>query len=121
MKTGRNTSQTIHNEYSKAREAHLSKQSDKRFKTIEEARAGKFEIDLNEAVAPKPTFLGTRAFVDFSLEELVPYIDWTPFFHTWELRGSYPRIFEDEFVGKKQKNSMMKPEFCWIRSLPKNL
>jgi len=93
----------IHNEYSKAREAHLNKKSDKRFKTIEEARAEKFQIDLNTAVAPKPTFLGTRAFVDFSLEELVPYIDWTPFFHTWELRGSYPRIFEDEFVGMEAK------------------
>ncbi|MDO8993016.1 MAG: vitamin B12 dependent-methionine synthase activation domain-containing protein, partial [Daejeonella sp.] len=93
----------IHNEYSKAREAHLNKKSDKRFKTIAEARAGKFQIDLNAAVAPKPTFLGTRAFVDFSLEELVPYIDWTPFFHTWELRGSYPRIFEDAFVGAEAK------------------
>ncbi len=93
----------IHNEYSKAREAHLNKQTDKRFKTIEEARAGKFQIDLNTAVAPKPTFLGTKAFVDFSLEELVPYIDWTPFFHTWELRGSYPRIFEDDFVGTEAK------------------
>jgi len=93
----------IHDEYSKAREAHLSKQSDKRFKTIEEARASKFQIDLNVAVASKPTFLGTKAFIDFSLEELVPYIDWTPFFHTWELRGSYPRIFEDEFVGIEAK------------------
>jgi 5-methyltetrahydrofolate--homocysteine methyltransferase len=94
---------TIHNEYSKAREAHLSKQTDKKFKTIEEARAAKFQIDLNTAVAPKPLFLGTKAFVDFSLEELVPYIDWTPFFHTWELRGSYPRIFEDAFVGTEAK------------------
>jgi len=94
---------TIHNEYAKAREAHLSKQTDKKFKTIEEARAGKFKIDLNVAVAPKPLFLGTKAFVDFSLEELVPYIDWTPFFHTWELRGSYPRIFEDAFVGTEAK------------------
>jgi 5-methyltetrahydrofolate--homocysteine methyltransferase len=93
----------IHNEYSKARETHLSKQTDKKFKSIEEARAGKFQIDLNTAVAAKPLFIGTKAFVDFSLEELVPYIDWTPFFHTWELRGSYPRIFEDEFVGKEAK------------------
>jgi 5-methyltetrahydrofolate--homocysteine methyltransferase len=93
----------IHNEYSKARETHLSKQTDKKFKSIEEARAGKFQIDLNTAVAAKPLFFGTKAFVDFSLEELVPYIDWTPFFHTWELRGSYPRIFEDEFVGNEAK------------------
>jgi 5-methyltetrahydrofolate--homocysteine methyltransferase len=94
---------TIHNEYSKAREAHLSKQTDKNFKTIEEARSAKFQIDLNTAVAQKPLFLGTKAFVDFSLEELVPYIDWTPFFHTWELRGSYPKIFKDAFVGTEAK------------------
>lgn len=94
---------SIHNEYSKAREAHLNKKSDKRFLTIEEARASKFKIDWNKTIVPKPTFLGTKAFVDFSLEELIPYIDWTPFFHTWELRGSYPRIFEDEFVGSEAK------------------
>ncbi|MBM3401988.1 MAG: methionine synthase [Bacteroidetes bacterium] len=94
---------SIHNEYSKAREVHLNKKSDKRFLTIEEARANKFLIDWNKTVVPKPTFLGTKEFVDFSLEELIPYIDWTPFFHTWELRGSYPRIFEDEFVGSEAK------------------
>lgn len=94
---------TIHNEYNKAREAHLNKKSDKRFKTIAEARAGKFQIDLSAACSPKPQFFGTKTFADFSLEELVPYIDWTPFFHTWELRGSYPRIFEDDFVGVEAK------------------
>ena len=93
----------IHEEYTKAREAHLSKKSDKRFKTIEEARAGKFQIDLNGSIAPKPVFTGTKIFADFSLDELVPYIDWTPFFHTWELRGSYPKIFEDKFVGEEAK------------------
>ena len=93
----------IHNEYNKAREAHLSKKSDKRFKTIEEARAQKFQIDLNGSIAPKPAFIGTKIFKDFSLEELVPYIDWTPFFHTWELRGSYPKIFDDQFVGVEAK------------------
>jgi 5-methyltetrahydrofolate--homocysteine methyltransferase len=50
-------------------------------------------------VAPKPTFTGTKVFESYPLEELVPYIDWTPFFHTWELRGSYPKIFADKFVG----------------------
>ncbi|MFN0292857.1 methionine synthase [Pedobacter helvus] len=89
-------------EYDKAREAHLNKRSDKRFKTLEEARANKFQIDLTQ-VAPAPTFTGTKVLEDFPLEELVPYIDWTPFFHTWELRGSYPRIFEDKNVGDEAK------------------
>jgi 5-methyltetrahydrofolate--homocysteine methyltransferase len=89
-------------EYNKAREAHLNKRSDKRYKSIQEARADKFQIDL-EQVAPKPTFLGKKVIENFPLEELLPYIDWTPFFHTWELRGSYPKIFDDKFVGDEAK------------------
>jgi len=89
-------------EYDKAREAHLNKRSDKRFKTLEEARQNKFQINLAQ-VAPAPKFTGTKVLEDFPLEELLPYIDWTPFFHTWELRGSYPRIFEDKNVGDEAK------------------
>lgn len=92
----------IRAEYDKAREAHLNKRSDKRFKTLEEARADKFQIDLDKVVT-EPTFTGTKVFEDYPLDELVPYIDWTPFFHTWELRGSYPKIFEDKFVGDEAK------------------
>ncbi|TZF86310.1 methionine synthase (plasmid) [Pedobacter sp. BS3] len=93
----------IKEEYTKAREAHLNKRSDKRYKSIAEARENRFQIDLNGSLAPAPTFTGTKVFHDFPLEELVPYIDWTPFFHTWELRGSYPRIFEDKVVGTEAK------------------
>jgi 5-methyltetrahydrofolate--homocysteine methyltransferase len=93
----------IRGEYDKAREIHLNKQSDKQFKSIEEARQNKFQIGLNGSIPPKPAFLGTKVFDNFPLEDLVPYIDWTPFFHTWELRGSYPRIFEDKFVGDEAK------------------
>jgi len=89
-------------EYDKAREAHLSKRSDKRYKSLEEARENKFQLDLAQ-VAPAPSFIGTKVFEDFPLEELLPYIDWTPFFHAWELRGSYPRIFEDKNVGVEAK------------------
>jgi 5-methyltetrahydrofolate--homocysteine methyltransferase len=94
--------QGIKDEYEKAREAHANKKSDKRFVTLEEARAQKFQIDLNN-VAPKPAFTGTKVFEAYPLAELVPYIDWTPFFHTWELRGSYPKIFDDKFVGVEAK------------------
>ena len=85
-------------EYDKARETHLNKRSDKRYKTIEEARASKFQINP-EDVAPAPAFTGTRVFEDYPLAELLPYIDWTPFFHTWELKGSYPRILIDKVIG----------------------
>ncbi|MEJ2905355.1 methionine synthase [Pedobacter panaciterrae] len=94
--------QGIREEYDKAREAHLNKRSDKRFKTIEEARKDNFKIDT-ALVAPAPSFTGTRVFENYPLEELVPYIDWTPFFQTWELRGSYPRILEDKVVGDEAK------------------
>jgi 5-methyltetrahydrofolate--homocysteine methyltransferase len=92
----------IRQEYDKAREAHLNKRSDKRFKTIEEARNEKFRIDTAQ-VAPAPAFLGTKTFTAYPLEELVPYIDWTPFFHTWEMGGSYPRIFSDKKIGDEAK------------------
>ncbi|AMQ01474.1 Methionine synthase [Pedobacter cryoconitis] len=92
----------IRQEYDKAREAHLNKRNDKRFKSIEEARTDKFTIDP-ALVAPAPKFLGTKTFEDYPLEILVPYIDWTPFFHTWELRGSYPKIFNDKSVGVEAK------------------
>jgi 5-methyltetrahydrofolate--homocysteine methyltransferase len=92
----------IRQEYDKARESHLNKRSDKRFKTIEEARTDRFQIDP-EQVAPAPAFLGTKTFTNYPLEELVPYIDWTPFFHTWEMGGSYPRIFTDKKIGDEAK------------------
>jgi 5-methyltetrahydrofolate--homocysteine methyltransferase len=92
----------IRAEYDKAREAHLNKKSDKRYKSIEEARAGKFQIDL-EQIAPAPKFLGQKVIENYPLEELLPYIDWTPFFHTWELRGSYPKIFDDKSVGDEAR------------------
>jgi 5-methyltetrahydrofolate--homocysteine methyltransferase len=94
---------TIKDEYAKAREAHLNKRSDKRFLSIEEARSNKYQIDLETFAPVKPSFTGTKVFEAFSLKELVPYIDWTPFFHTWELRGSYPKIFDDKNVGIEAK------------------
>ena len=95
--------QGIKDEYAKAREAHLNKKSDKRFVSIDQARKQKFEINLNGMVPPKPTFTGTKVLEAYPLKDLVPYIDWTPFFHTWELRGSFPKIFDDKFVGDEAK------------------
>jgi 5-methyltetrahydrofolate--homocysteine methyltransferase len=95
--------QGIKDEYAKAREAHANKKSDKRFVSIEQARGQRCFINLNGSIPPKPTFTGTKVFDAYPLEELVPYIDWTPFFHTWELRGSYPKIFNDKYVGTEAK------------------
>jgi 5-methyltetrahydrofolate--homocysteine methyltransferase len=65
-----------------------------------EARPG---IDWTLASVERPSFLGTRVLKDFSLESIASYIDWTPFFHVWELRGSYPRILEDARAGKQAR------------------
>ena len=67
-------------------------------------RAAKKPVyDWSAYTPPRPSFLGTRVYNPVPLEEIVPYIDWTPFFHAWELRGIYPKIFEQEDVGPKAK------------------
>lgn len=90
-------------EYEKTRDNYNKKKVTKNFLPIEEARANKYQINLENLNPVKPKFFGTKVLDNYPLEELLPYIDWTPFFHTWELRGSYPRIFEDEFVGVEAK------------------
>ncbi len=62
------------------------------------------QIDWQNFTAVKPSFLGTRTFRNYPLEELVPYIDWTPFFITWDLVGKYPKIFDDKVVGEAARN-----------------
>ncbi len=89
----------IREEYVKVREAHLRNEAAKKRITLAAARANKFEIDWAGYSPPKPSFLGTKVFADYDLAELVPYIDWTPFFQTWELRGRYPAILKDNKVG----------------------
>src|SRR5688572_21506090 len=82
-------------EYVKIREAYLRGETKKTRLPLESARANRFKIDWSGYAPPKPKLAGTRAFKSYKLNELVPYIDWTPFFQTWELSGKYPRIFED--------------------------
>src|SRR5262249_24187278 len=62
---------------------------------LEEARRRRTPLDWSAYVPPRPSFTGVRVFDPWPLEDLVAYIDWSPFFHTWELKGTYPRIFEN--------------------------
>jgi 5-methyltetrahydrofolate--homocysteine methyltransferase len=71
--------------------------------TIEEARRRKPVFDWEKTPIDRPSFLGVRAVANQPLDELVPYIDWSPFFHTWELRGRYPKIFDDPDVGEQAR------------------
>jgi len=84
------------------RQAHQER-GPKALLTLEQARERKTRIDWQAADIPKPAFTGVRRLDQFPLDEIVPFIDWSPFFHTWELRGRYPKIFDDPTVGSKAK------------------
>ena len=93
----------VRQQQAESREAHANKKTTKKLLSIEEARKQGTAIDWQVTDIAKPSFLGTRVIDDMSLADLVPVIDWTPFFHTWELKGRYPKIFEDATVGSKAK------------------
>lgn len=90
----------IRAEYDAFRETFLNRSRDKNFLTIEQARKNKLQLDWDEYTPTKPKFIGKKI-VEVDLDVLVPYIDWTPFFRTWELFGKYPAILTDEVVGEQ--------------------
>ena len=85
------------------REKHYSKRKAKPLLPIAEARARAPRIDWGADDIPQPDFTGVRVEDDFPLETLVKFIDWSPFFHAWELQGRYPKVFDDSTVGEKAK------------------
>jgi len=87
-------------EYAKVAEAHRRSEADKQRLPLARARANAFKPDWANYVPPKPSFLGTRTFRTFDIADLVPVIDWTPFFQTWELKGRFPAILQDEKQGE---------------------
>ncbi|HSD13321.1 MAG TPA: methionine synthase [Flavobacterium sp.] len=91
---------TIRAEYEAFRETFLNRQRDKSYLKIEQARANKLQLDWENYQPVKPNFIGTKT-IEVKLEELVPYIDWTPFFGSWQLFGKYPAILTDNVVGEQ--------------------
>jgi 5-methyltetrahydrofolate--homocysteine methyltransferase len=91
---------TVRAEYRKVADAHARSEADKQRLSIQKARANKLMIDWSSYQPPKPTFTGARVFRSYDVGELVPYIDWTPFFQTWELKGRFPAILDDEKQGE---------------------
>lgn len=91
-------------EYSELRENHFKKQIAKEYLTIEAARENKLKIDFNTLNIIKPNKPGVTLLNNFPLEKLRAYIDWTPFFLTWELKGRFPEIFENANYGAEAKN-----------------
>ena len=87
-------------EYESARARHAAGQEKRRMQSLEAARANRHALEWEGADPPRPSFLGTRTFDQYDLGELTRYIDWTPFFRTWELAGKYPAILDDATVGE---------------------
>jgi 5-methyltetrahydrofolate--homocysteine methyltransferase len=90
----------IRAEYDAFRETFLNRSRDKNFLTIEQARKNKLQLDWANFTPVKPNIIGEQV-IEVDLDVLVPYIDWTPFFRTWELFGKYPAILTDEVVGEQ--------------------
>jgi len=93
----------IRNEYAQVREQYAGRSAEKRVLPLDEARARKLKIDWDSFVPTKPRRHGVLTVKGQSLEELVGYIDWTPFFAAWELKGRYPQILEDPIVGEQAR------------------
>ena len=91
-------------DYEKARAAHNRGQSAKARLTLKESRDNAWQTDWDNYTPPKPTFLGTKTLTDYPLEALRDFIDWTPFFATWELKGRYPAILDNELYGEAAKD-----------------
>ena len=89
-------------EYDALRKAYGAKAHAKKLLTLDQARTNRTPIKWGDYTPPKPDFMGTRA-VAPSIVDLREYIDWSPFFHVWELRGRYPAIFEDPTIGKQAR------------------
>ena len=93
----------INTDYERVRELNKNTQSQNKFISIEEARANKFPVDWANTEIAKPAFTGNKVFKNYPLEELVDYIDWTPFFISWEMKGSYPKILNDPNRGEEAR------------------
>ena len=95
--------QAFKDEYAQLRDDYSKRKSDKNYIELDKAREKKLKIDWQNTQIKKPNKLGVTILSDFNLDTLRAYIDWTPFFMTWELKGKYPSIFEDKNVGYEAK------------------
>ncbi len=93
----------VKQEYERMRISYNGRKDNKKFLTIDEARNKGLKIDWEKSKLTKPTFIGNKVFDDFPLDKIREKIDWTPFFQTWEMKGKYPRIFDDSIYGVEAK------------------
>jgi 5-methyltetrahydrofolate--homocysteine methyltransferase len=94
----------VREEYTRMVESYARGQAEKSRTSLADARANRLKLDWADYTPPKPSFLGTRAFKSYDLAELARYLDWTPFFHAWELKGTFPRILKDDKYGEAARH-----------------
>ena len=102
-------------DYRVAREIHAARGATKLL-SLDEARANKLHIDWSAYQPPRPSWLGVRRFEAYPLAEIAAFIDWTPFFQSWELAGRYPAILDDEVVGPSARN-LFNDAQCMLRRI----
>ena len=103
LETKENYAKTIREEYDQLREGYLNRNRDKNYHSITEARKNKLNLDWENFYPSKPNFIGTKT-IETALSVLIDFIDWTPFFQSWQLFGKYPAILSDEIVGEQATN-----------------
>lgn len=111
----------LKNDYSDFREKFLNRQVDKDYVSIEEARENKFKIDWQNEEIFTPNNLGITVIENQDLRELLPFVDWSPFFRSWDLHGKYPNILEDEVVGVQAKELFKDAQVILNRILDEKL
>ncbi|WP_439480549.1 methionine synthase [Chryseobacterium aquaticum] len=111
----------LKSEYSEFREKFLNRQVEKDYVSIEEARQNKFKIDWENEEVFTPNQLGITVVENQDLRELLPFIDWSPFFRSWDLHGKYPNILEDEVVGAQAKELFKDAQVILKRILDEKL
>jgi len=93
----------INKEYERVREQNKNSQSASKFISIADARANKLKVDWKKTTITKPAFIGNKVFENYPLAEIAKNIDWSPFFHSWEMKGTYPKILNDSAHGTEAK------------------
>jgi len=107
-------------DYVTVRDGYLNRSKRKEYVSLADARRNKFKIDWKNTNIPTPNYIGTQVFEDFDLSKLVNYIDWNPFFRTWELAGKYPAILTDAVVGKEATNLFSDAKLLLAKILDEN-
>ena len=90
-------------DFDRIRVQRANRTATKKYLSLKGARSNQLKIDWSGYSPPKPKLLGIKVFDDYGLEELSNYIDWTPFFSSWQMKGKYPSIFQDEIIGGEAK------------------